>query len=186
MEKKNIFSTGTEPSLREVLKTRENRARLEQSLVKRFLSPVLAFKLNIPGPVKNNDIIRQVFQKGCQEIQDVLSKHQWWTLYEKLLDLKTGPEYFCVVDIEDVKMLKIEMIQLEESPLGRLYDIDILHTGKDGITSIERIELGFSPRKCFICKKNAKECGRNRTHSVQEMQQKLEEIILKDGSMKVW
>lgn len=181
----SMFSAGLEPTLTEVLETRENRAKLQESLVKEFRRPVLAFKLNIPGPVKNNDVIGRVFQKGKQEIKNLLQERQWKILYEKELDINTGPEYFCVLDIKDAKMLKIEMIKLEESLLGRIYDIDVLIMMNNGISAIERTKLGFLPRKCFICENEAKVCGRNRTHSVIDMQQKIEELILKDGSVKI-
>lgn len=185
MKSENIFSAGLKPTLTEVLETRENRARLQKRLVRSFQRPVLAFKLNIPGPVKNNDVIRQVFQKGRQQIEDALQEHQWKLLYEKELDIKTGPEYFCVVDMAEAEILKIEMVRLEESLLGRIYDIDVLSVADDGAVQIERTKLGFPPRKCFICEKEAMECGRNRTHGVEEMQQKLKELILEDWSVKI-
>lgn len=185
MESKNVFSTGLIPTLTEVLETRENRAKLQENLVKKFQRPVLAFKLNIPGPVKNNDVIVKVFEKGKQEIKSIIQQHQWKLLYEKELNIKTGPEYFCVLDIDDAEILKIEMIKLEESSLGRIYDIDVLFEINNIISSIDRTKVGYPARKCFICDKEAKECGRNRTHSVEEMQQKLEELILKDGSVNI-
>lgn len=181
MPKQNLFSTGSKPSLEEVLRTRENRAAFEAKLTTKYLLPVLAFKLNIPGPVKNNETIRKVFQKGCRRIQSILEKNQWDIVYEKSLSLSTGPEYICVVDTKDVMELKKKAIQLEETEVGRIYDIDIL-IKKDGeFFSIDRTQLGFDERKCLICNNDAKSCGRNRSHSVEEMQRKLTKIIIQDN-----
>lgn len=179
MLEQNLFSTGSKPSLKAVLQTRENRAILEAKLATKYLLPVLAFKLNIPGPVKNNEVIRQVFQRGYDEIHNMLKKNNWNLLYEKSLNLSTGPEYICVVAAKNAIKLKKEAIQLEETEFGRIYDIDILIKNKEGIFSIDRTQLGYLERKCLICDNNARVCGRSRTHSVKEMQQKLTEILLK-------
>lgn len=183
MIEKNVFSDGSKPSLKEVLQTRENRALLEFRLGKKFKRPVIAFKLNIPGPVKNNEMIRQVFLKGYTELQDLFEKKCWSLLYEKEIDLATGPEYLCVVDVTDAEAVKKEAVKLEETKLGRLYDIDILSFERKNICAVGRKTIGLSERTCFICGQRAKFCSRSRAHSVQEMLEKLETIIQEEGSV---
>lgn len=181
---KNLFLEGSAPSLAEVLQTRENRSRLEQQLVKKFTAPIIAFKLNIPGPVKNNALIQQIFKEGCKQLQEEIKKLNKPFLYEKSLNLNTGPEYFCVIGEIDALSLKKITIAIEEKELGRIYDMDILHNKNGQAVSIQRTELGISVRKCFICNRDAKDCSRNRTHSVLEMQYKLTEIINEDRGAK--
>ena len=35
-------------------------------------------------------------------------------------------------------------------------------------------------RKCLICEEQAQECGRSRKHSIEELQNKVEEILKKE------
>ncbi|WP_035051549.1 citrate lyase holo-[acyl-carrier protein] synthase [Carnobacterium pleistocenium] len=184
MMNENLFLEGSVPSLEEVLQTRENRAKLEQQLVKKFAMPLIAFKLNIPGPVKNNATIKRIFEEGCNQLQEELKKLNKPILYEKKLDLNTGPEYFCVQGkIEDAFSLKKMAVALEEKGLGRIYDIDILRNNGGQAVSIQRTELEIPVRKCFICATEAKDCSRNRTHSVLDLQLKLTEIVNEEIGM---
>lgn len=181
MSGKNLFVIGSKPSLEEVLENRENRFILESKLAEKYSLPVLVFKLNIPGPVKNNEIIQKVFQKGCEEIQSMLKKSNWNILYKKFLNISTGPEYFAVVNTDNERKLKKETIQLEQTEYGRIYDIDILvKNGKGEVSTINRTSLGYPERKCLICEKDAKVCSRSRAHTVEEMQKKLTEMILRN------
>ncbi len=175
----NLFEFGEKPSLEEVLLARENRWKVQKQLVKEYSLPILSFKLNIPGPVKNNEIIYEVFTRGYNKIRRMLRENGCNIVFEKKWNIPTGPEYISVVNLQDPIKLKKKTIELEEEdPLGRIYDIDVLVRDKNDIIQISRTELGFDERKCFICSNSAKICGRSRAHSVEEMQIKLSEIIL--------
>ena len=39
-------------------------------------------------------------------------------------------------------------------------------------------------RKCLICEEQAQECGRSRKHSIEELQEKVEEV-LKNGLLQI-
>ena len=60
----------------------------------------------------------------------------------------------------------------ESSQLGRLFDIDIIDINFEKLSR-------KSFRKCLICEEQAQECGRSRKHSVEELQNKVEEILKK-------
>jgi len=176
--RRNLFSEGSQPSLEEVLQTREKRVRFQETLAVRY-SPdaVISFKLNIPGPVKNNDSIEKIFAVGRVDILEALTAMKYEILYEKEMSLNTGPELFLVVKAS-LHEVKRAMIRLEErKALGRLYDLDVFMAEGDGIRTMSREELGFSERKCLICGKPAKECGRNRTHEISEMHEKITGIM---------
>ncbi len=176
--RRNLFIEGSQPSLEEVLQTRENRVRFQETLAVRY-SPdtVLSFKLNIPGPVKNNDSIEKIFSVGRADIFEVLAGMKCDILYEKEMNLNTGPELFLVVK-ESLHEVKNAMIGLEEEKaLGRLYDLDVFMAEGNEIRTMSREELGFSERKCLICGKSAKECGRNRTHKINDLHEKIMEIM---------
>lgn len=182
MKKLVFFAEGTTPTLEEVLQTREKRALLENELVHRYQpAAVVSLKCNIPGPIKNNEAIRQLFSIGRDEIYRLLEEKNWKMLYRKELDLRTGPELLCAVEAP-AEAVKQEMIRVEEtSPLGRLYDIDVLYLENGRMQAVERTMLGHGARRCFICDRPAKECGRSRKHTVQEMLEKIESLIIEDG-----
>ena len=176
--RRNLFSEGSQPSLEEVLQTRENRVRFQETLAEKY-SPdtVISFKLNIPGPVKHNDSIEKIFSVGRADILEVLTGMTCGILYEKEMNLNTGPELFLVVKAS-LHEVKNAMIGLEEEKaLGRLYDLDVFIAEGNEIRTMSREELGFSERKCLVCGKSAKECGRNRTHEINEMHDKIMEIM---------
>lgn len=174
----NLFEVGDRPSFEKVLLARENRWNVQQKLLEKYSLPLLSFKLNIPGPVKNNRTIYKIFLKGCCQIRHMLMVNKWDIVFEKHWNFPTGPEYICIVNMKEPIELKRKTIELEEKPLGRLYDIDIVIKDGNQMVKLSRTELGFDERKCFICNKSAKICGRSRAHSVKEMQMKLSEIIL--------
>lgn len=156
------LQAGSRPSLAEVLARREVRVQSMQSLLENHPT-VVCFKLNIPGPVKNNDSIQALFARGLQDIRTSLPEgdRDW---EESLPDLPTGPEYFLTSPLP-AALVKRRMVELEEKPLGRLYDIDIFSQAGP----LSREELGLPPRTCFLCDRPAPECARSRRHSLAEL-----------------
>lgn len=177
----NPLSIGDTPTLDQVLDTRERRVEFQERIAKKFQGKILtAYKLNIPGPVKNNDLIRSVFSKGVETIKKELKVHDIELMDEKSVDEITGPEAFFITE-GDFKEIKMMMVMIEEkSPLGRLYDLDVMTAKDDGMHYISRKDLNLPQRECLICGKPAKVCGRSRAHSVETMQEKIHELILQD------
>lgn len=157
----------------ELLDQRELRAAALDELATLFpKDTLLCFKLNIPGPIKNNDLITRIFDHGVERIKEVLPDP---TICSLTVD-KTGPELILHL-AEDSRLVKEKMIRLEESsPIARLYDIDVLYKG----VSVSRETLGIAPRACFICSGPAKVCARSRTHCVEELLEAIEQLILQD------
>ena len=177
---------GSIPSLEEVLKNRENRSLFQKKLSDKFPEQTLiSLKCNIPGPVKNNETIRQLFEIGKTEIEGSLSTKDYEVIYFKEINLPTGPECFYVVNglPIDIKQLMIEIEEQKE--LGRLFDNDVLYNKNGLIESISRKELKYPLRQCLICKQDAKSCGRNRTHQLEELYEKIENIIRSDGRIRL-
>lgn len=175
----NPFCIGEEPTLEQVLDTRERRVEFQEGLAKKFEGKILiAFKLNIPGPVKNNEAIRDLFTKGLEKIKIELNHHEKTVLYEKKLDEITGPEAFLIVEggIDEIKRL---MVRVEEgTPIGRLYDLDVMRASRDKVDYISRGDLNLPQRECLICGKSAKVCGRSRAHTVEMMLDKIYSLVL--------
>ncbi|AYW51074.1 citrate lyase holo-[acyl-carrier protein] synthase [Tetragenococcus halophilus] len=170
--------TGPSVSLVEMLDAREMRAsRQEEFLKQHSEATLLLATMNIPGEVKNSAILSRVFSQMVAQIKQELSSYSIVTSAE--YNLKTGSEFYLVADITPAT-LKKKMVGLEENDAyGRLFDLDI-HYLENGLQSLSRQDIGISPRTCLICQKNAKECGRERRHLIEEMQVKIAEIIGKE------
>ena len=56
--------TGNEINLAQMLEQRDIRAQKQKSFLKKYNSPLISFTMNIPGPVKTNELIRRAFDIG--------------------------------------------------------------------------------------------------------------------------
>lgn len=171
------MNEGEPVTLTEMLGAREARAHLLEELCDRFpKETILCFKLNIPGPVKNNEAITGVFDEGVRRIKEILRD----PAVASLTNDRTGPELILRTP-EDARAVKEKMIALEEaSPIGRLYDIDVLNKG----TAVSRETLGRPERRCLICAEPAKVCARSRAHTVEAMLETIEALIEEDPHVK--
>lgn len=80
--------------------------------------------------------------------------------------------------LEEANTVKQKMMAIEQTQsIGRLFDLDVLVMANGQMKGLSRRELGLPTRRCLICEEDAKECGRSRKHSVEEMQMKIVELI---------
>lgn len=163
-------------SLQEMLDFRETKAAYLKQLRERFHeSIIITLGMNIPGPHKTGSDIYRAFEIGKMNINDALCEHNYVVLREVSYIDKAGYIEYYVLKTKDAAHVKKIMTEIEDyHPLGRIFDIDVYYEGGMGIS---RSTLGLPERKCFICGKNAKECGRSRAHSVQILEDKVHEII---------
>lgn len=165
----NIFADGDRPELDQVLARREDRRRdIEKLLKDSDNMALLSFKLNIPGPVKNNKYIKALYKEGLGLIREKMPKPVKELEYSGI----TGNEYMALYPAGALD-IKRKAISLEESPLGRLFDLDV----EDEKGAVKREDLGLDPRTCFICQRPAVECARSRRHSIEEMTERIEAMI---------
>lgn len=141
---------------------------------------LICFLLNIPGSEKVNETFEMVFYEGMEKIQDKLEEEQIPIEVQLVQRKVTGYEGYLVVKADSRRVKKL-MIELEETRLGRLYDIDVLE--KENV-KISRSMLGFSERKCLLCDNPAYQCGRSRTHSVEELRKRIDQMIWEDKQVK--
>lgn len=165
-----IFKVGSEQGIMDILQSKDERVAYQHQLLNEYpTKSILAIKLNIPGPIKNNQYLTQLFNAGLKrfltQIKSVRIVEQWHK--------PTGNEAFATSN-RSADQIKAAAIQFEdEDQLGRLFDIDVF--GHDSAKAISRKELGFQARKCFICGRPAKECARSRRHSVPELQRVIQQ-----------
>lgn len=153
-----------EVTLFQILEARENRAKKQKVLLSRYQKPLICFTMNIAGPVKRTPEIAKGFSFGSGLLLARLAKAGFVPLYIEEQLLPTGCEGYYIVDApaENIKNLTVALE--EESPIGRLFDLDVL------TPSGEKLERPV-PRRCLICSETAAVCSRSRAHSVAQLQE---------------
>lgn len=165
-----------EVSLQQILDFREEKSmRLQQYRAQYPGCITVSLGMNVPGPHKNNEKILLTFLNGKDAITSRFSQKGYKLIVEETILKPAGNLAIFVLEENSAVTIKADMIALEEeSPAGRLYDIDVYR--KDG-EQVGREKLHVAPRKCFLCGNDAKNCGRSRAHSVQELERRMYEIL---------
>ncbi len=158
----------SEVTLIEILDAREKRVLRQREMLEKHSSPLICFTMNIAGPVKTNPLINRAFYEGLGFLENALPKDKVRASESKILP--TGCEAFFSVDTDAEEIKKICVDIEEATPLGRLFDMDVLDTnGKKLDRKIER--------DCIICGKKGRGCASRRAHSVEELQKVTHKIM---------
>ncbi len=161
-----------EITLDKLLASRDRRVEMQQKLREKHPNLTLVcLTVIMPGNIKRNlssliasqAAINALLGSLEGNIVDVVTR-----------DLPTGYEAYVVTSLSqsEAKLLACKIEDTHE--LGRLMDIDVLDA--DGIP-MKREAVGFAPRRCLMCKNEARYCMRNRTHTPQELNAKIQEMI---------
>lgn len=161
----DILLKGLPVSTETILTHKEQRFDLLNQLSQKYSdATVLSITLNIPGNIKNNCHIQQLFQSGLAELCNVFQFNI--KMKQNSLGLATGPEAILVVN-DAAKNCKHKAVKFEEAfELGRLFDVDVF---EEQASQISRTKLGFPLRSCYVCEKPAKVCARSQAHSPLEI-----------------
>ena len=155
-------------TLKEILDAREERVRMQMEMQRENPYPLICFTMNIAGPIKTSPLIIRAFDYGLKELENAIEKYG---IAKQITEYKNyGPMSLLSVmaDAQDIKDI---CVRIEEScPLGRLFDMDVIDV--DG-KKLERKK----ERCCIICGKAGRTCAAGRLHSVEELQEKTQEII---------
>lgn len=162
---------GTNVELPAMLARREQRAAEQAAFLKQYHQPLLSFCLNIPGPVKTTPALQQVFDEALQEILLQLQAAHISILEQKECRDITGDECLLVLQGDAAKIKQLMTTIEETHPLGRLFDLDVLDTNGQKLSRP-------LPRRCLLCSAQAQLCARSRKHSVAELTDRIEEMVL--------
>ena len=163
-----------EVTLMEMLCARERRAQRQRTLLDRFGAAMICYTMNIAGPVKNSPQIRRGYELGRRLLRRQLRAAGIKVLYFEEIGEKTGNEAFFVVECTPETAKAVTVLLEDETPMGRLFDMDVLRP--DG-SKVDRQELGKPGRSCLICGGPAQACARSRTHTVAQLQEKTAALI---------
>ncbi|CRH93307.1 citrate lyase holo-[acyl-carrier protein] synthase [Streptococcus dysgalactiae] len=173
---KEAYFSGEPIQLNDMLRAREERALRQLHLLKEYPEgSLLSVTMNIPGPIKTSPKLLEAFDIVIKAIQTALADDK--ICYQLRLLPTTGYEYYLITSLPS-RDLKLKMIALEtDLPIGRLMDLDVLVLSNGRPSPISRTTLGAPPRRCFICSKEAKVCGRLRQHSIEDMQAAITNLL---------
>lgn len=173
------FANARQITLTELLAAKEQRAALQKTLINQYSLPLISLTITIPGPVKLTPCSIFLFDQACAQIEAYYQQNQIPCLNViKNTDI-SGPEGFFILNQAEQPLKKACMAIEDSHPLGRLWDIDVI-SAKNHI-GISRNALGYPPRTCLICGNEAKACARARTHSLDELIAKINDIARQNG-----
>lgn len=160
-----LFMDGSKQTILDVLEDRDRRVAEQKALLKNNPTKTLiVIKLNIPGPIKNNAKLHQLFVTGVQQFLRYSNEFQVVSKWNH----PAGNTWFILSSLSSIEVKKMAIKFEDHDPMGRFFDVDVLTDNND--QAISRSTLGLPVRTCFICGKPAKECARSRNHSVLQLQ----------------
>lgn len=160
----------TEVTLNEILISREERVKIQRSLLCTYKKPLICFTMNIAGPVKISPLIERAFAVGKECILSKIPKEK---ILKNITNTKsTGCEMYLTADFSE-KQLKDICTNIEDThPLGRLFDMDVIAADQ---TKIER----KTQRSCIVCGSPGRNCAARRLHSASEVYNVMTNIMRK-------
>ncbi|HFZ8993755.1 TPA: citrate lyase holo-[acyl-carrier protein] synthase [Citrobacter freundii] len=161
-------------SVPELLASRDERQARQHAWLIRHQISLVSFTVVVPGPVKDSELTRRIFNHGVTALH-TLAKGSGWIIREQAaLVSASGPEGILAVEAP-AHALKRATITLEHThPLGRLWDVDVL-TPEGEILS--RRHFALPARRCLLCGHSAAECARGKTHALPELLTRMETLL---------
>ncbi len=173
-------------TVQDMMEARERRFLRQQALLKEYRQTLLCFTMNIPGPEKDNPLIRAGMKLGQRLIRQGFLRLNIEPAHAEYEEAFTGCAAYYVLPLSPMDVKRMTTDVEETSPLGRLLDLDVLRPNGE---KVERQELGMPGRKCLLCGQDARVCARSRTHTVEQLRQEtnhiLREALLLDQSETV-
>ena len=157
-------------TLDQLLESRDRRAaRQRELLAARPDRCLLSLTVQIPGAVKRNALSLAIARAGVEAVREAFSP-EW----EELRDLETGYEAYYLLAGDPLE-IKRRACRIEDThPLGRLFDLDVIATPG---TPLSRTDIGLAPRRCLLCGNEVRYCMRARTHTQEELLDKIGKMV---------
>lgn len=155
-----------------LLASRENRWATQRRLIQE--NPGLALvclTVIMPGTVKRNSHSLIVAHAAMKEIIKCFGDR---IVKQEEKDLETGFEAFFLIQMSLLECKRMACDIEDTHPLGRLFDIDVIDAD---VSPVPRAAIGKEGRKCLLCEQEARYCMRNHTHSREELQRKIQQMI---------
>lgn len=128
--------------------------------------PLISFTMNIAGPCKRFPLAEFAFDRILEDLRECLGAPVCF----RELRCEAGCGAFMVFDRSAAELKEICIGIENESPVGRLLDLDVI--GADGI----KLSRG-EERRCLICGGPVTACARSRAHGLKELERTTAEIL---------
>ena len=92
-----------------------------------------------PGPVKRSSMSLKIASVAVEAVRGAFSP-----VFEELRDLETGYEGYFMVDSDPIAAKKLAVTLEETHPIGRLFDLDVILSGKTPVFPDRELESGVS------------------------------------------
>lgn len=149
------------------LAAREERSRVVRETSEKWHLPVLTVKGNVVGNDKNPFFMSFVLTRINESVRNRYKSH---ILLEKQIDSIDGNYSIYVIE-EAAENLKKTAMELEETDMGRLVDIDVFYG-----QTYTREDFHKEARRCYICNEAAFVCARSRRHLTKDLLNKMADI----------
>lgn len=148
--------------INDILVCREEKSNLIKNYIPKY--QVVTLKANIVGSNKN---LKEAYI--LLSYFDLLIPNNY--IKKEIIDNSDGP--FIIYLFDNNKSMKDDMVLLEQNnELGRFVDIDVYYKND---VSLNRGYL----RKCYLCDNPAFVCGRNKTHTLEQLNNYISENVFK-------
>ena len=155
-----------------LLASREKRWNLQRQFIQENPGLTLVcLTVIMPGNVKRNASSLIVANAAIVALQEKFGQH---IHQQELLDLETGYEAYFLIELPLLECKRMACEIEDNHPLGRLFDIDVID---ENVAPVSRSAIGKEGRKCLLCEHEARYCMRNHTHSREELQLKINQMI---------
>ena len=159
--------------IREILDARELKASAQREAIEANECAVIGLGVNIPGASKRDAWIVRFLFYGEAALRRKLARSQMETNVSRFYLTKGG--CFCIIPVQaDARVLKSICVEFEEeTSYHRLFDVDVIDKHN---APVGRSALRLPPRKCFCCDKDAVLCVRSRSHTDNEVNDKVQQM----------
>lgn len=158
-------------SLDQLLESRDRRALYQRQLLEKFPDcSLVCLTVQLPGSVKRDSRSLVI---GGAGVAALLNRFGGLVSFAEVKDLETGYEAFVMVKRQALEAKRVCCGLEQEHPLGRLMDMDVM----DREGPVSREQLGLPPRECLLCSRPARYCMRARSHTPEELQEKINQLI---------
>ena len=159
-------------SLHELLASRDQRWHRQMELLEEHPDEtLLCLTVIMPGSVKRNRLSLTVARAATEALQATFGDSLTWMEEH---DRETGFEAYAFTSLPLLDAKRTACRIEEEHPLGRLFDLDVIDS--TGVP-VSRSAIDASPRRCLLCEREARYCMRNHTHSQEQLQDRIAEIV---------
>ncbi|MBS1029666.1 citrate lyase holo-[acyl-carrier protein] synthase [Gluconobacter albidus] len=158
-----------------ILRAREERARRQLFILRRFERPIISVTVVSPGDEKCSPLIMKIFSEARKNICSAVKGSGSRVLLEEASVSSSGPEaIFVVSTLSQIEIKKMTMLLEDTHPLGRLWDLDVITPDQ---FSLSRANFDFPARKCLLCSDIAMNCARSRKHSIEDLHKEMRRIF---------